>query len=42
MVINLEVLTERRKNLTDKVNFPVILWSGNTIARNFLGNISRY
>jgi Xaa-Pro aminopeptidase len=39
MAINLENMTERRKNLTDQVNFLVILWSGNTIARNFLGNI---
>jgi Xaa-Pro aminopeptidase len=39
MVINLEVLTARRKKLTDKVNFSVILWSGNSIARNFPANV---
>ncbi|HEY9701276.1 MAG TPA: aminopeptidase P N-terminal domain-containing protein, partial [Allocoleopsis sp.] len=32
-------ILQRRKNLFQKVNFPVILWSGGSISRNFPANV---
>lgn len=34
-----EVLKKRRTKLAELVNFPVILWSGNPISRNFRANV---
>ena len=32
-------ILQRRKNLFQKINFPVILWSGSSISRNFPANL---
>jgi Xaa-Pro aminopeptidase len=34
----IRILTQRRKKLSDLVNFPVVLWSGCSVARNFPAN----
>ena len=33
-----DILRQRRQRLAEKINFPVVLWSGNRSARNFPAN----
>ncbi|MCU0565568.1 MAG: aminopeptidase P family protein [Oculatellaceae cyanobacterium Prado106] len=37
-----DTLRQRRQRLADRISFPVLLWSGNSSARNFPANVYPY